>query len=671
MKKWIRRMCAMCVLAVILLSVVPAEALQYWDVNLIQEESVSAGVQNIVKRARQMTQIQWTPQANITGWGGGVTYYAGLTYTGLPYGQPVYASYVPWSTSLAGFMDAVNDPTSLMYTSYSSYNKQAPYYSIDCSAFVSWAWGLSSRQTTTTIHNFATKISDSSYEEMEIGDCLCKSGVHVVLITDITYDSGGEISAVEVSEATTSSANYLCHSVWYGMGYSNSLADFQSKYLDCGYILYRSNTRDSVTYTHYCCVPLDGDECTLCQSGADSTTGTYTAFGIDVSHHQGTIDWDTVVGQIDFAIIRCGYGSDITSQDDQQWTNNAEACTRLGIPFGVYIYSYALTDEQALSEAEHVLRLVGGYDPSLPIYLDLEDSTILSNCSTSDILRHTQIFCETIEAAGYTAGVYANYNWWTSYLTSSEYDQWDRWIARYASTTGYSKDYIIWQYSSSGSINGISGNVDLNYWYGQFPPTGETHEHSYSSYVSQEPTCTTPGVRTYACDCGDSYTETIPATGHSYISETMQPTCTAPGLVRYTCSSCGENYTESIPALGHDYEGVVTEPDCENGGYTDYTCSRCASSYRGDYTDALGHSYVDGVCSVCGAEDPEAVVKGDLNDDGAITSADSVMLARYLAGLTELTETQLQAADLNSDGAVSSADAVMLAKFLAGVITEI
>ncbi len=188
-------------------------------------------------------------------------------------------------------------------------------------------------------------------------------------------------------------------------------------------------------------------------------------FGIDVSHHQGTINWDTVKPQIDFAILRCGYGSDMTSQDDRQWKANADACTRLGIPFGVYIYSYATTDAQALSEAEHVLRLVQGYDPTLPIYLDLEDSSILNSCSKADILRHTQIFCDKIESAGYEVGVYANYNWWTNYLTASEYDNWDRWIARYASATGYSKHYSTWQYTSSGSIDGISGNVDLNYRY--------------------------------------------------------------------------------------------------------------------------------------------------------------------------------------------------------------
>ena len=191
--------------------------------------------------------------------------------------------------------------------------------------------------------------------------------------------------------------------------------------------------------------------------------------GIDVSHHQGVIDWDAVAPTIDFAILRCGYGSDLASQDDRQWTANADACTRLGIPFGVYLYSYARTEEQALSEANHVLRLLEGYSPALPVYLDQEDASISSNCSREEILRHAEIFCETIRAAGYQVGIYANYNWWTTYLTDSAYEQWPRWIARYASATGYGGDYQMWQYTSTGTVPGINSQVDQNYWYGPLP----------------------------------------------------------------------------------------------------------------------------------------------------------------------------------------------------------
>lgn len=596
-----------------------------------QAAELSNGVQNIVKRARQMTEIQWTPVKDITGWGGGITYKAGVTYKGLPYGQPVDADYVPWETSLNGFLDAVNNSGSKMYTASATYNKIAPYYSVDCSAFVSWAWGLSARQDTRSIANFATQISKTSYENAQVGDCLNKAGSHVVLITDITYDSSGKINSIEISESTTDSANsYCCKVTRYGSGGSHTLNQLVSKYFGDGYILYRSKTRDSVTYTHSCAVPLGDDQCNKCYVETD-TSVEKTYFGIDVSHWQGTINWDAVAPNIDFAIIRCGYGDDLTDQDDSYWYANADACTRLGIPFGVYLMSYAVTDDQARSEAQHVLRLIEGYDPTLPIYLDLEDTKyILPNCSNADILRHAQIFCDILEDAGYTVGIYANHDWWTNYLTDSAYDQWSRWIARYASTTGYNKDYDMWQYSDSGSIPGISGNVDLNYWYGPLP---SSHEHDYTSSVTGRPTCTQSGVRTYTCSCGDSYTESIAPTGHAYSGQQTRPTCTA-------------------------------------AGYTTYTCGNCGDTYWDDEMGPLGHNYSAGYCTRCGAQDG-MIIKGDLDGDGVIASTDSVLLARYLANLITLTEEQLLAADIDGDGYVSSADSVLVARFLAGLIDEI
>lgn len=223
---------------------------------------LSEGVQNIVKRAKQMTGIQWTPREDIIGWGGWVTYRAGVTYTGLPYGRPHdEGSYIPWETSLTGFLKAVKDPDSRMYTSYASHDRRAPYYSQDCSAFVSWAWDLPERQHTTTLPDYAVKISDSSYAQMEVGDCLSRAGYHVVLVTDLVYDASGKIIAVELSESDASAPDSLCHSFWFGEGHSRSMGAFQKKYLDNGYTLYRCKTRDSVTYTHSCASPLPGDSC--------------------------------------------------------------------------------------------------------------------------------------------------------------------------------------------------------------------------------------------------------------------------------------------------------------------------------------------------------------------------------------------------------------------------
>lgn len=186
--------------------------------------------------------------------------------------------------------------------------------------------------------------------------------------------------------------------------------------------------------------------------------------GIDVSHHNGNINWAQVkADNIDFAIIRCGYS---TNGTDREWLDNVKGCIDNNIPFGVYLYSYASDASEAKREAQNALNLMSqaGLNPSevaYPVYFDMEDKTL-----GSDYVGMATAFCDAIEAAGYKAGVYANLDWWNNKLTSSAFDKWDRWVARYNSSItspGYEKSFSIWQCSSSGSVKGISGNVDINF----------------------------------------------------------------------------------------------------------------------------------------------------------------------------------------------------------------
>lgn len=184
---------------------------------------------------------------------------------------------------------------------------------------------------------------------------------------------------------------------------------------------------------------------------------------IDVSEHQGKINWEKVKPHIDGAILRCGYGMDQPDQDDEQFKRNADECTRLGIPFGVYIYSYADSIEKAKSEAEHVLRLVDGYKLSYPIYLDLEE-----NGTQKGAIERARVFGEIIEKAGYWCGVYANLNWWENYLVGL--DEFTKWVAQYNNVCEYKGSYLdIWQYTSKGKVDGIEGNADMNECYRDFP----------------------------------------------------------------------------------------------------------------------------------------------------------------------------------------------------------
>ena len=185
--------------------------------------------------------------------------------------------------------------------------------------------------------------------------------------------------------------------------------------------------------------------------------------GIDVSEFQGNIDWQTVKNSgIDFAIIRCGYGSDYSDQDDAKWLRNVSECERLGIPYGVYLYSYANTTAKARSEAEHVLRLLKGHNPTYPVYYDLEDK-VVSSAGRSAIINYANIFCSTIEANGYRAGIYANLNWWDTKLNDSSLNKYEKWVAQWNYRCTYEGDYRLWQCTSDGSVPGISGRVDLNF----------------------------------------------------------------------------------------------------------------------------------------------------------------------------------------------------------------
>lgn len=191
--------------------------------------------------------------------------------------------------------------------------------------------------------------------------------------------------------------------------------------------------------------------------------------GVDVSSWQGSIDWAKVKAtDVDYAIIRCGYGDNFTNYDDPYWYTNANACKTLGIPFGVYIYSYAASIPEAKSEAEHVLRLVKDYNLTFPIYLDMEDNS-LSSLTTSDLGAIAKTFCDIVKNAGYEVGIYANKNWWTTKLTDSVFSDpsWYKWVAQYNFTCTYPGSYTMWQCTSSGQVNGIGTDIDLNFWFGE------------------------------------------------------------------------------------------------------------------------------------------------------------------------------------------------------------
>lgn len=189
-----------------------------------------------------------------------------------------------------------------------------------------------------------------------------------------------------------------------------------------------------------------------------------TLFGIDTSYANGAIDWDKVAPHVDFAILQCGFGQDRTSQDDKQFKRAALACERLGIPYGIYLYSYAKNQTMAEGEAKHVLRLAKGRQLSLPIYYDLEEKS-LGDVAASNMWA----FGKVVENAGYWCGVYSGEYYYNAHLKNVS--AYTKWIARYNPNNGKQgtkpnvPNVAIWQYSSRGKVAGVSGYVDVNIAY--------------------------------------------------------------------------------------------------------------------------------------------------------------------------------------------------------------
>lgn len=192
--------------------------------------------------------------------------------------------------------------------------------------------------------------------------------------------------------------------------------------------------------------------------------------GIDVSKWNGNIDWSAVKNSgINFVIIRCGYrGSSAGALiEDPTFKRNIQGAQNAGIRVGVYFFTQAVNEVEAVEEASMVINLIKGYNISYPVYLDVEASHGRGDgISAAQRTANIKAFCGTIQNAGYKAGVYANKTWFTSYINTSQITNYKIWLAQYAEAVTYSASrYDMWQYTSKGRVTGINGNVDLNICY--------------------------------------------------------------------------------------------------------------------------------------------------------------------------------------------------------------
>lgn len=192
--------------------------------------------------------------------------------------------------------------------------------------------------------------------------------------------------------------------------------------------------------------------------------------GIDVSKWNGSIDWNAVKNSgVSYVIIRCGYrGSSSGAMIvDPKFKTNIQGATAAGLKVGIYFFSQAVNEVEAVEEASMTLSLIKGHKISYPVFIDIEGSggrgdRIDKNTRTAV----ANAFCKTIQNGGYTAGIYANKSWFETKMNTSSLTGYKLWLAQYAAQPTYKATrYDMWQYTSKGKINGISGNVDLNVSY--------------------------------------------------------------------------------------------------------------------------------------------------------------------------------------------------------------
>lgn len=191
--------------------------------------------------------------------------------------------------------------------------------------------------------------------------------------------------------------------------------------------------------------------------------------GIDVSKFNGNIDWTKVRNSgVTYAIIRTGYRGSTAGAlvEDPKFRANIKGASAAGLKVGVYFFTQAVNEVEAVEEASMVLSQVSGYKISYPIFIDVESSG--GRADGLDYATRTKVinaFCQTIRNSGYTAGVYANKTWLQKKFDPGQLGAYKIWLAQYNSTPTYTGRYNLWQYSSKGSVNGISGNVDMNLSY--------------------------------------------------------------------------------------------------------------------------------------------------------------------------------------------------------------
>ncbi|MBQ5754472.1 MAG: glycoside hydrolase family 25 protein [Oscillospiraceae bacterium] len=207
--------------------------------------------------------------------------------------------------------------------------------------------------------------------------------------------------------------------------------------------------------------------------------------GVDVSRYQGEIDWPKVAAAgRQFALVRLGSSGGNGPYVDPYFLQNVEGAHAAGLKVGAYYYSYATTREQADNELETYLAALEGQQLEYPVFVDVESSslTALGRAELTDLVKYAM---DVLYRRGWYAGYYTYTNFANTYLDTARLAEYPFWVADYRGYVGYAGSYDLWQYSSSGRVNGISGAVDLDYSYWNFLP--QIQAGGYNGYQNAGP----------------------------------------------------------------------------------------------------------------------------------------------------------------------------------------
>lgn len=419
--------------------------------------------------------------------------------------------------------------------------------------------------------------------------------------------------------------------------------------------------------------------------------------GIDVSKYNKDINWSAVKADgIDYAIVRVGYrgydGGKIVT--DGYFHQNMQNATAAGVKVGAYFFTQAITVQEAIEEAKHCIACVQGYDVKMPIYFDVEPTEgngVNGRLNTSglSIKQRTAIaeaFCQTIQDAGYKAGIYSSKSYFLNYLDPDYLaTKFDIWLANYASQTTYKGEYQMWQYSSTGSVEGITGYVDMNVFYSQKVNFAEESITITDVTVPVQPAITGDG--NFSFESSDPSVATVDAAGN--ISGVASGTSI---ITVFSDNGSRDTITVNVnvaPASVLSYTGMLfneigaSEVISRSGVQLTSSDSGVVSVSEdgtvvatGCGTAAITASDGNGNTAVCNilVTDSEPI-SGDCNLDGVVNAVDAVFILNLSASLgsdtdeRQFSEAYINLYDFNNDGKVNAFDAsdVLLSSAYAGV----